>query len=338
MLYSDVIDIFEEKILPVVREQYAVSGYVFHALESHEGGRNVIYIGEKENAPSYVLRISYQNDRTKEEYLAELEFVHYLAENGASVSDVIATSEGKLLCEIGYESNVLTVCLFEKAPGMQLAENNYQYREGAPLSEYFYQCGKTLGKIHALAKLYQPVHARNHFADKYNMKYINELFPETLCDVKDKIAEILNALNQIEKDKEAYGMVHFDYSDGNYNIDFGNGQITVYDFDNSCFAWYMYDLAELWVHGSGWIMFEQEEKKRKEFMDFYFAEILKGYRSETSVSDEMVALLPLFVQATRIENLVDAFEVEKSTGENYLDEEDVEEICQCILEESIYEN
>lgn len=67
------------------------------------------------------------------------------------------------------------------------------------------------------------------------------------------------------------------------------------------------------------------------------AEILKGYRSETSVSDEMVALLPLFVQATRIENLVDAFEVEKSTGENYLDEEDVEEICQCILGERIYE-
>ena len=113
MLYSDVIDIFEEKILPVVREQYAVSGYVFRALESHEGGRNVIYIGEKEAAPSYVLRISYQNDRTKEEYLAELEFVHYLAENGASVSDVIATGEGKLLCEIGYESNMLTVCLFE---------------------------------------------------------------------------------------------------------------------------------------------------------------------------------------------------------------------------------
>ena len=83
--------------------------------------------------------------------------------------------------------------MFEKAPGMQLAENNYRYREGAPLSEYFYQCGKTLGKMHALAKLYQPVHARNHFADKYNMKYINELFPETLCDVKDKIAEILNA-------------------------------------------------------------------------------------------------------------------------------------------------
>ena len=41
----------------------------------------------------------------------------------------------------------------------------------------------------------------------------------------------------------------------------------------------------------------------------------------------------LFVQANRIENLVDAFEVEKSTGENYLDDEDLEEISKCILGE-----
>ena len=42
--------------------------------------------------------------------------------------------------------------------------------------------------------------------------------------------------------------------------------------------------------------------------------------------------LPLFVMATRIELLVDAFEVEKATGENYLDEEDLEEISKCLLE------
>jgi hypothetical protein len=30
---------------------------------------------------------------------------------------------------------------------------------------------------------------------------------------------------------------------------------------------------------------------------------------------------------------VDAFEVERSTGENYLDEEDLEELCNKILED-----
>jgi len=44
-------------------------------------------------------------------------------------------------------------------------------------------------------------------------------------------------------------MIHFDYNDGNYSIDFDTGQITVYDFDNSLFGWYMYNLADLWGNG-----------------------------------------------------------------------------------------
>ena len=73
-------------------------------------------------------------------------------------------------------------------------------------------------------------------------------------------------------------------------------------------------------------MHEPDEQKRQQFMDYYLAEILEGYRTETTISDDMVAKLPLFVKATQIELIVDAFEVEKSTGENYLDEEDIEEI------------
>ena len=78
-------------------------------------------------------------------------------------------------------------------------------------------------------------------------------------------------------------------------------------------------------------MHEPDEQKRQQFMDYYLAEILEGYRTETTISDDMVAKLPLFVKATQIELIVDAFEVEKSTGENYLDEEDIEEISEDIL-------
>lgn len=333
MLYQEVIEMFKENILPVVIEKYCLSGYTVEPLNSHEGGRNVVYVCSKEGDESYILRVSYQNDRSREDYLAELEYVRYLYEHGAGVANVIVSKDGNLLEEVRYGNQTLYLCLFEKAKGMQLAENIYRYREGAPLTEYFFNCGKTLGKIHQLSKEYQPVHKRIHFFDKYNMTYINELLPNELSAVKEKIAVILESLEKLEKTKENYGMVHFDYSDGNYHINFDNGQITVYDFDNSCHAWYMYDLAEVWIHGEGWIMFEQDEKKRMQFMEDYFKEILKGYRTETAIEDTMVKLLPLFVQANRVENIVDAFEVEKSTGENYLDEEELDELCRKIMED-----
>jgi hypothetical protein len=59
---------------------------------------------------------------------------------------------------------------------------------------------------------------------------------------------------------------------------------------------------------------------------------VRGYRTETEIDDAIVARLPLFIQANRIELLVDAFEVEQNTGENYLDEEDLADISKCLLE------
>ena len=82
-------------------------------------------------------------------------------------------------------------------------------------------------------------------------------------------------------------------------------------------------------------MFETDSQKRKQFMEDYFAEILRGYRTETALDERMVEKLPLFVRANRIEHLVDAFEVEQSTGENYLDEEDLERISRCLFGEEI---
>lgn len=336
MTYFDVIAIGEECVIPFLTKKYNFEGYVIRPLPSHEGGRNLIYICEKDMASFMVARVSYLNDRSKEDYLAELEYVRYLYENGASVSNVISSKDGNLVEEMQYENCTIYIAVFEKAKGMQLAENGYRYREGVPLTEYFYNCGKTLGKIHQLSKEYQPKHSRYQFADKYNMEYLERLLPESLSLLKAKIGVILGELDKIEKTKEVYGMVHFDYSDGNYHIDFEDGTITVYDFDNCCHAWYMYDLAELWTHGEGWIRFETDFEKRKQFMEDYFAKILEGYRTETSLDAAIVEQLPLFVQANRIEHLVDAFEVEQSTGENYLDEEDLERISKCLLEGMIW--
>ena len=131
-------------------------------------------------------------------------------------------------------------------------------------------------------------------------------------------------------------MIHFDYNDGNYHIDFDDGQITVFDFDNSCYGWYMYDLANLWTHGVGWIQFEQDADKRKAFMEDYFRVILEGYRSETKVNDSMLKKLPLFIQAVTMENIVDAFEVMRDNDEELECDEELSYLIKCIEDDIPY--
>ena len=81
-------------ILNLAKELYELNGYELHAVPGHEGGRNEVYICTLDGERKYVLRISATGDRTEEEYLAETEFVHYLAANGAPVADVIPSKNG----------------------------------------------------------------------------------------------------------------------------------------------------------------------------------------------------------------------------------------------------
>lgn len=305
-------------------------------IPPHEGGRNVVYTCEKEDADAKILRISFLPDRSREDILAEMEYVRYLFEHGGNVSNVISSRQGNLVEEITYNNHTFLICLFEKAKGKLMVENHYQYREGAPLSEYFYNCGKVLGKLHQISKSYTPVHRRYSFFDKFNAVYIDKLIPDSLSLLKEKMVELLKTLKGLEKNQETFGMIHFDYCDANYSIDFDNGQITVYDFDNSCFGWYMHDLADLWVSGVGWVQFEPDAGKRKKFMNDYFETVIEGYRSETRIENWMLDMLPLFFKATLMEGIVDAFEVMRNNGEDPECNEDLSFRIKCLEEDIPY--
>ncbi len=332
---SDFINIFDPPTLEEAKKLYSLQDFDFLELRGHDGGRNQIYICIKDKEYKSVLRISSLGDRTEQEYLAETEFVHYLAENGASVADVIPSVNGKLVECVSADEAPVFISLFKYAKGMLLSDNNYNYRDGAPLEDYFYNTGKTLGKIHALSKRFTPANpncCRASYFEKYNMDYINRLIPDKYDNLKNAIAARLCEFQKLPTDTESFGLVHFDYSDGNYHIDMKTGDITVFDFDNCMYCWYMFDLANLWTHGEGWCRYEPDVAKREAFMKHYFDTILEGYRSETSVAQSLVEQLPLFIDMVLIENIVDEFECCAREGEE-LDYEDIEYAANWLIKE-----
>lgn len=304
-------------------------------IDEHEGGRNQVYACKCMNQPKYVIRISSIGDRKEKDYLAEIEFVHFLAVGGASVSDVIPSVNGKFVERILLGNREIFISCFEYARGMLISDNGYQYIDGRPLSEYFYNTGKTLGKIHKLSKQYQADHKRWDYFDKYNMAYIDELIPQEYSELKAAIAKRLERFQSLTKNPEEYGLVHFDFSDGNYHIDMESGDITVFDFDNCMYCWYMFDLANLWTHGVGWFKFEEEKEKRKAGMQDYFATVIEGYRSENNLSEEMLDKLPLFIDMVLVENIVDECECCKRAGEEP-DYEEIENAANCLINDIVF--
>ncbi len=324
-------------ILSVITELYKLSDYEINVVDAHDGGRNAVYFCNNADKGDKIIRISFLPDRNRDDFLSELEYVRYLYDHGGSVSNVVNSCNGRLLEEIVCKGNNYFICVFEKAKGKQLAENGYRYREGVPLTEYFYNCGKTLGNLHALSKRYEPIHRRYSFFDKYNAKYINQLIPDSLPLLKETLLELIRILEEMDRAPESFGMVHFDYSDGNYMIDYETGNITVFDFDNSCFCWYMFDLANVWAHGVGWIQFEPNTEKRQQFMTEYFETVLAGYRSETEIDNSMLQKLPLFIKTVIMEKIVDAFEVMDYKAEEPECDKELAYLVKCIEDDIPYE-
>ena len=267
-----------------------------------------------------ILRITFWSDRSKEDLLSETEYIRYLHNNGGSVANVLESRHGNLFEEIPHTGHTFFACLFEKAKGVRLPDNNYRYRDGTPITEYWYNCGKTLGKLHHLSKEYTPVHRRYSFFDKFDAAYIDKLIPNSLSSLKKKMFSLLKTLDGLDKSRETFGMVHFDYNDGNYTIDMDTGQLTVFDFDESCYCWYLLDLTSLWDNGMGWIAHEKCADKRKRFMDDYFNIVLEGYKSETAIDDATLDMLSFFHQVKFMGGIVDIHEHARNTGEDTNDE------------------
>lgn len=323
------------KIYEQIKNIFDIKDYTFTLVTGHEGGRNRIIIVSKNEDKQYILRISDLGDRSEKDYLAETEYVHYLAENGAPVADVIPSVNGRLVESMEAEGKTVYVSLFAYAKGMLLVDNGYRYREGASLDEYFYNTGKALGAIHRLSKEYEPVHPRQDYFDKYNMTYLNQLIPEEYSELKAAIERCLDEFRAFPKDKDSYGMVHFDYSDGNYHVNMDTGAITVFDFDNCMNCWYMFDLANLWLHNEGWTWQEADPGKKFELMQQCFNYQLQGYKTETDIPEEMLEKLPLFIDMVLIENIVDEFECAIREGEE-LDYEDIEDAAENLIESIPY--
>lgn len=330
MKRNQVLEIADSHLLPTIKKRYGLNSDKISVIEAHEGGRNLFYLCENEDQGDKVIRIAFLPDRNAQDFLSELAFIRYLSTHGAGVADVIDSRQGRLLEEISHGDQRFFVSVFEKARGDQLVDHGYRYREGAPMSEYYFNSGKTLGKIHDLSKRYQPVHRRYSFFDKYTPEFIQRIIPDSLPELKSKFLDLLQTLGGMERTPETFGMVHFDYSDGNYMIDYETGDITVFDFDNACFCWYMIDLASIWQHGVGWIQFESNADKRRQFMSEYFTTVIEGYRSETEIDDKTLESLPLFIKVNLMESIIDAFEVMQNNGEEPECDEDLAYLIKCV--------
>jgi len=303
---EEIIRICNREVLDKASRLFGIEGEPLQAFASYEGCENLVYEYQREGRP-LILRISFRPDRTAEQIQAELHFVNYLAEHGVGVSRPLLSQDGNLLETVQAAGIPFHIVSFVKGRGMRVPDNGYRYREGVPIEEYFQNWGRILGQMHALAKDYQPASRRAKRPDWVEIRkpglMVETRVPDRLSVVRDRIQALLEEILSLPKERDAYGLIHGDFNDGNFTVDYTNGDITAFDFDDCCYFWFVYELASAWEGGIGRAMFRGLEE-RKAFMDHYMEQVMEGYNRENSLSAEWLARLPLFVRLIQVEEFL----------------------------------
>ena len=303
---KDLLNRYEGSILKFATERFEIEGEDIHAFDAYEGCANLVYACKQMDRP-VILRVSYSQDRSYQQILAELDFIQYLAQNGVRVAEPIPSIHGKLIEELQTgETSCYFVC-FTKGPGSRVPDNNYRYRQDAPIEEYFQNWGAMLGKMHALSKQYHFPGLNPRRPDWFQLHArkldIDSNIPNSLPLVKRRVSGLLDQLTALPKDFQGYGLIHGDFNDGNFTVDYTNGNITVFDFDDCCYFWFAYELAAAWEGGIGRVMFENVDK-RKNFMDRYMGHVLTGYTKWNILPDEWLEKIPLFIRVIQVEEFL----------------------------------
>ncbi|BFH59523.1 phosphotransferase enzyme family protein [Paenibacillus azoreducens] len=242
----------------------------------------------------YILRLSEKPFHDVDNLKAELHWVRYLAEKGVRVSLPITTKDGKLTTVYNENDTWFIAAVFQMAPGIVFDREPQIW--GPSL---FHTWGETMGEIHRLTKAYEPAEPSYKRAEWSAAKINNpNLFQGNYRILLDKLKSLEGIISSLPKDKESYGLIHYDFHPYNFLVD--QGDITVFDFDDAIYGWFALDIGVAAAHAVWWGSPNNDRKSKHEFSKRFLNEFLTGYLRQNHLNQYWIGQIPMFMDYRNI--------------------------------------
>ena len=273
-------DELSDKILCEFAKRYGVDEGV---LKFYGGFESAVYSFQKSN-DEYILKITLGKVKDMREVAGEIEFVNYLYNNGFSVSNVIYSQKGNLIEMIECDDDYLYARCYSKARGYHIA-NQWSM-------SLFDKWGQTMGRLHKLSKQFIP--SQKFFSTHWNEnpRLKNFHWKE---EIIDSVKEVTEYLQSIARTSDNYGLVHNDFHQEYFFIN--NNQLTVIDFDDLGYSWYVNDIAIVLYQVIYQNVFAQQDV---DFNRHFFHSFMEGYSMENCIDENWLHQLPYFLRLRHI--------------------------------------
>lgn len=235
---------------------------------------NIVFRFERAGR-GYYLRICHEILHPLPEARQVMHFLRYLAGSGVPVGEPIPAASGEFI-------EILADGFFASAQREAPGELMEAHAHDIAVYESW---GRSLGKLHAASRNYQP----NKNID-YEFPTVQRFWKNIAPTIENASPQLQNVYAELSDwmqnlPKHDYGLIHGDYRPG--NVVWDGTTARAIDFDEPNFHWYIADicraLLELWDKPLA-----ERRARRREFM--------RGYLREHEIDEFWVGQLPFFAQ------------------------------------------
>jgi Ser/Thr protein kinase RdoA (MazF antagonist) len=290
---------YDDSILSEALMRFGFSPGSLQALE----GSAYVYQGLKDNR-SHILKIvpgvwnttDQITGSTREQLLAEIDFVLYLAKNDLPVALPVLSKQVEWVEVIPLDEQTcfLAYC-FEMVPGSMFPDEDEVQFPDAVLVEW----GRMSGRLNRLSACFQPDPRRQRLPWYMNdLENFPDLIPTEQTVVFQRHEEINQQLISLPQDPESYGLVHGDFHHGNFFVDVGiEGsipKITLFDFDAAEYFWFAGEVCVALINCLP--LPRSNTSHRRDYALHFLHHFLSGYRLEKPFNQFWLDQIQLFLK------------------------------------------
>jgi Ser/Thr protein kinase RdoA (MazF antagonist) len=298
-----IVKRYKDEILHEAMQRFGIKESQIKPLDGFE---SFMYEFYRPQDGEFILRIGHSGRRSPELIAGEVDWINYLAQGGANVSRAILSNRGELVEAIDDDhGEQFLATAFIKAQGGPAWETEWT-------PEFIEHYGQVIGRIHRLTKDYvpsNPAWRRPDWDTPENLEMEKWLPPSEIAALQ-KFQELMHHFETLSKDRDSYGLIHQDAHGGNFFVH--DGEITLFDFDDCVYSWFIYDIAMVLFYAA---MFKDDMAA---FTAEFMRDFLRGYSQENQLNPQWLTALPYFLKLREIDLYAQihfSFDVENLTDE-----------------------
>lgn len=213
----------------------------------------------------------------------EVAILNYLGEQGIPVSAPLKSRAGNCVELVSTELGTVAAVAFVGLAGHELELSD-------ATDSQIEKWGAALGRLHRAFKEMPPQLASHRPSWREILDFARPFVADCEPSVRHELTAVEAALAVLPRSADDFGIVHFDFESDNLCWD--NGTIAALDFDDCAWLWYAADI--------GYALRDLFKGGPVNLANPRLTAFLDGYRTETTLSEVMLAKLPLFMRLHRL--------------------------------------